>query len=156
MGDDLSRGSLAGATTSLAALRGICRRHDIERATLVDRRLGARARLQSDRAHDRTLSCRLRNRTIFHRVHAPAGCTARARDRIAVGGAGTFDDHAGRGPRAAALFVAQRYLKYQMKPVRSVPRASVWRLRLFATVLAVAGQFGLSGASLALARDESS
>ena len=43
-----------------------------------------------------------------------------------------------------------------MKPVRSVSRASVWRLRLLATVLAVAGQLGISGASLALARDESS
>jgi RNase P/RNase MRP subunit POP5 len=57
---------------------------------------------------------------------------------------------------SATLFVAQRYLKHQMKPVRSVSRASVWRLRLLATVLAVAGQLGIPSASLALARDESS
>jgi hypothetical protein len=43
-----------------------------------------------------------------------------------------------------------------MKPARSVTRGSVWRLRLLATVLAVVGQLGLSGASLTLARDESS
>jgi hypothetical protein len=43
-----------------------------------------------------------------------------------------------------------------MKPPRSVNRSSVWRLRLLATVLAVAGQFALSGASLTLARDEGS
>lgn len=43
-----------------------------------------------------------------------------------------------------------------MKPALSVTRGSVWRLRLLATVLAVAGQIGLSGASLTLARDESS
>jgi len=43
-----------------------------------------------------------------------------------------------------------------MKPARSVPCGSVWRLRLLAMVLAVAGQLGLSGASLTLARDESS
>ncbi len=35
-------------------------------------------------------------------------------------------------------------------------RGPVWGLRLFATVLAVAGQLGISGASLTLARDESS
>jgi len=57
---------------------------------------------------------------------------------------------------SATLFVAQRYLKHEMKPVPSVTRATVWRLRLLATILAVAGQLGLSGASLALARDESS
>ena len=57
---------------------------------------------------------------------------------------------------SATLFVAQRYLKHQMKLVRSVSRASVWRLRLLATVLAIAGQLGISSASLALARDESS
>jgi len=57
---------------------------------------------------------------------------------------------------SATLFVAQRYLKHEMKPVRLVTRAAVWRLRLLATVLAVAGQVGLSGAALALARDESS
>jgi hypothetical protein len=39
---------------------------------------------------------------------------------------------------------------------RPISRASVWRLRLLATVLAVAGQAGISGASLTLARDESS
>jgi hypothetical protein len=43
-----------------------------------------------------------------------------------------------------------------MKTARSVTCGSVWRLRLLATVLAVAGQLGLSGASLTLARDESS
>jgi len=43
-----------------------------------------------------------------------------------------------------------------MKPAHSVTRGSVWRLRLLATVLALAGQLGLSGASLTLARDESS
>jgi len=32
----------------------------------------------------------------------------------------------------------------------------MWRLRLFAAVVAIAGQLGLSGASLTLARDESS
>lgn len=62
---------------------------------------------------------------------------------------------------SATLFVAQRYLKHEMKAVRSVSFGSVsfgsvWRLRLLATVLAVVGQLGLSGASLALARDESS
>lgn len=39
---------------------------------------------------------------------------------------------------------------------RAIARGPVWRLRLLATVLAVAGQLGLSGASLSLARDESS
>jgi len=43
-----------------------------------------------------------------------------------------------------------------MKLPRPISRASVWRLRLLATVLAVAGQAGISGASLTLARDESS
>jgi hypothetical protein len=43
-----------------------------------------------------------------------------------------------------------------MKLPRSTSRASVWRLRLLATVLAFAGQLGISGASLTLARDESS
>jgi hypothetical protein len=43
-----------------------------------------------------------------------------------------------------------------MKPARSVTRASVWGLRLLAMTLAVAGQVGISGASLTLARDESS
>jgi hypothetical protein len=43
-----------------------------------------------------------------------------------------------------------------MKPARTVTRGSVWRLRLLTTVLAVAGQLGISGASLTLARDESS
>ncbi|HXI98038.1 MAG TPA: hypothetical protein VNG73_03785 [Gemmatimonadaceae bacterium] len=43
-----------------------------------------------------------------------------------------------------------------MKPARSLTHGSVWRLRLLATVLAVVGQLGLSGASLTLARDESS
>lgn len=43
-----------------------------------------------------------------------------------------------------------------MKPARSISCGSVWRLRLLAAVLAVAGQLGLSGASLALARDETS
>jgi hypothetical protein len=37
-----------------------------------------------------------------------------------------------------------------------ISRDPMWRLRLLAAVLAVAGQLGLSGASLALARDESS
>lgn len=48
------------------------------------------------------------------------------------------------------------YLKPQMNLVRSISCGPVWRLRLLATVLAVAGQLGLSGASLTLARDESS
>jgi hypothetical protein len=43
-----------------------------------------------------------------------------------------------------------------MKPGHSVSRGSLWRLRLLATLLAVVGQLGLSGASLTLARDESS
>src|SRR5450830_2153663 len=43
-----------------------------------------------------------------------------------------------------------------MKLPRPVSRGSVWRLRLLATVLAVVGQMGISGASLTLARDESS
>src|SRR5450759_2051219 len=43
-----------------------------------------------------------------------------------------------------------------MQPARSISRGSVWRLRLLATVLAVVGQMGISGASLTLARDESS
>jgi len=43
-----------------------------------------------------------------------------------------------------------------MKLSRPISRASVWRLRLLATVLAVVGQLGISGASLTLARDESS
>jgi hypothetical protein len=37
-----------------------------------------------------------------------------------------------------------------------ISRDPMWRLRLLATVLAVAGQLGLSGASLTLARDETS
>jgi hypothetical protein len=43
-----------------------------------------------------------------------------------------------------------------MQLPRSISHAPVWRLRLLATVLAVAGQLGISGASLTLARDESS
>jgi hypothetical protein len=43
-----------------------------------------------------------------------------------------------------------------MKPACSVTRGSVWGLRLLAMILAVAGQVGISGASLTLARDESS
>jgi hypothetical protein len=43
-----------------------------------------------------------------------------------------------------------------MKPVRSLSLDPVWRLRLLAAVLAVVGQLGISGASLTLARDESS
>jgi hypothetical protein len=43
-----------------------------------------------------------------------------------------------------------------MKPARSVARGSVWGLRLLAMILAVAGQIGISGVSLTLARDESS
>ena len=43
-----------------------------------------------------------------------------------------------------------------MKPARSITRGSMWGLRLLAIVLAVAGQVGISGASLTLARDESS
>jgi hypothetical protein len=57
---------------------------------------------------------------------------------------------------SATLFVAQCYLNYQMKRALSVSRGSVWRLRLLATILAVVGQLGISGASLTLARDESS
>jgi len=43
-----------------------------------------------------------------------------------------------------------------MKPARSVTRGSVWCLRLVAIALAVAGQVGISGATLTLAHDESS
>jgi len=43
-----------------------------------------------------------------------------------------------------------------MKPARSVARGSVWGLRLLAITLAVAGQVGISGATLTLAHDESS
>jgi hypothetical protein len=43
-----------------------------------------------------------------------------------------------------------------MKPARPISCGSLWRLRLLATVLAVAGQLGISGASLTLARDETS
>jgi len=43
-----------------------------------------------------------------------------------------------------------------MKPARSVTRGSVWGLRLLAMTLAIVGQIGISGASLTLARDESS
>jgi RNase P/RNase MRP subunit POP5 len=57
---------------------------------------------------------------------------------------------------SATLFVAQRYLKHRMKLVPSTSRRSVWRLRVLATLLTVAGQFGISGASLTLAHDESS
>jgi len=58
--------------------------------------------------------------------------------------------------KRATFFVAQCYLNYQMKRALSVSRCPVWRLRLLATVLAVVGQMGISGASLTLARDESS
>jgi hypothetical protein len=43
-----------------------------------------------------------------------------------------------------------------MNLVRSIPRGPLFGLRLLATVFAVAGQLGISGASLTLARDESS
>jgi hypothetical protein len=43
-----------------------------------------------------------------------------------------------------------------MNPARSISRGPLWGLRLLATVLAVAGQLGISGASLTLARAESS
>jgi hypothetical protein len=43
-----------------------------------------------------------------------------------------------------------------MKLSRPIFGGAVWRLRLLATVLAVVGQVGISGASLTLARDESS
>jgi hypothetical protein len=56
----------------------------------------------------------------------------------------------------ATFFALTGYLKPPMNLVRSISRGPVWRLRLLATVLAVAGQLGLSGASLTLARDESS
>jgi len=58
--------------------------------------------------------------------------------------------------KRATFFVAQCYLNYQMTRALSVSRCPVWRLRLLATVLAVVGQMGISGASLTLARDESS
>jgi hypothetical protein len=58
--------------------------------------------------------------------------------------------------QSAGLFIAKRYFRHQMKPPRSVTRGSVWRLRLFATILAAVGQLGLSGASLTLPRDETS
>jgi hypothetical protein len=47
-------------------------------------------------------------------------------------------------------------LQMQMNSTRFSTRRSVWRLRGLATVLALLGQLGISGASLALARDESS
>jgi hypothetical protein len=40
--------------------------------------------------------------------------------------------------------------------VTLLTQRAAWRLRLLATILAVAGQLGLTGASLALARDEAS
>ena len=43
-----------------------------------------------------------------------------------------------------------------MKLAGLISRDPMWRLRLLAAVLAVGGQLGLSVASLALARDESS
>src|ERR1700694_2132493 len=43
-----------------------------------------------------------------------------------------------------------------MKPARSLSFDPGWRLRLLAAVIAVAGQLGISGASLTLTRDESS
>jgi hypothetical protein len=57
---------------------------------------------------------------------------------------------------SATLFAAQCYLNHQMTRFRSLSRGPVWRLRLLAAVLAVVGQLGISGATLALARDESS
>jgi hypothetical protein len=56
----------------------------------------------------------------------------------------------------ATFSVLRGYFKPQMKLARSISRGPMWRLRLLATVLAVAGQLGMSGASLTLARDESS
>jgi len=47
-------------------------------------------------------------------------------------------------------------LKIGMTRTQSLPKRSLWRLRLVAAVLAVAGQMGFSGASLTLAHDESS
>jgi hypothetical protein len=43
-----------------------------------------------------------------------------------------------------------------MTHVTSLTHRAVWRLRLLATMLAVAGQLGLTGAALTLARDEAS
>ena len=43
-----------------------------------------------------------------------------------------------------------------MKLAGLISRDPMWRLRLLAAVLAVAGQLGISGASLELARNESS
>jgi hypothetical protein len=43
-----------------------------------------------------------------------------------------------------------------MKLARLISRDPMWRLRLLAAVLAVAGQLGFSGVSLTLARDETS
>jgi hypothetical protein len=57
---------------------------------------------------------------------------------------------------AVGLFGLQSYLRHHMKPARSVTRGSVWGLRLLAMTLAIVGQIGISGASLTLARDESS
>lgn len=56
----------------------------------------------------------------------------------------------------ATFFELEGYFKPQMTLARSICCAPVWRLRLLATVLAVAGQLGISGAPLTLARDESS
>lgn len=64
--------------------------------------------------------------------------------------------YVGRRGSAATLLFIQGYFKPYMQLPRLISHAPVWSLRLLATVLAVAGQLGLSGASLTLARDESS
>jgi hypothetical protein len=58
--------------------------------------------------------------------------------------------------QSVGLFGLQSYLRHHMNPARSVTRGSVWGLRLLALTLAIVGQIGISGASLTLARDESS
>src|SRR3954469_7559756 len=43
-----------------------------------------------------------------------------------------------------------------MTPNAPLTRRSIWRLRVFATLLAIIGQVGVSGASFTLGREESS
>jgi hypothetical protein len=61
------------------------------------------------------------------------------------------------GRNLSATFSSREgYFNPHMQLPRSISRAPTWRLRLLAVVLAVAGQVGISGASLTLARDETS
>src|SRR5207244_5400379 len=56
---------------------------------------------------------------------------------------------------SATLLPPSGYLKSQMKPADPVGYRRAWRL-LFAATLAFAGQLGIFGASLTLAREEAS